>query len=101
MFTDKTVGIPAVMLNQSPDRFYHTSTDTIDKIDPNQMAYVTRIAVLSSLTYMFPKHVCKEILLTWARDEAVELMKKVSHESVRNLARGGVSKDTEMARSSS
>jgi hypothetical protein len=87
MFTDKTVGIPAVMLNQSPDRFYHTSTDTIDKIDPNQMAYVTRIAVLSSLTYIIPKHVCKEILLTWARDEAVELMRKVSHESVRKLAR--------------
>jgi hypothetical protein len=87
MFTDKTVGIPAVMLNQSPDRFYHTSTDTIDKIDPNQMAYVTRIAVLSSLTYMLPKQICKEILLTWARDEAVELMRKVNHESVRNLAR--------------
>ncbi|MHA2142584.1 MAG: DUF4910 domain-containing protein [Candidatus Thorarchaeota archaeon] len=87
MFTDKTVGIPAVMLNQSPDRFYHTSTDTIEKIDPNQMAYVTRIAILSSLTYMLPKQVCKEILLTWARDEFVELMRKVSHEGVRNLAR--------------
>ncbi|MHA2065950.1 MAG: DUF4910 domain-containing protein [Candidatus Thorarchaeota archaeon] len=87
MFTDKTVGIPAVMLNQSPDRFYHTSTDTIDKIDPNQMAYATRIAVLSSLTYMLPTNVCKEILLTWARDESVELMRKVSHEGVRNLAR--------------
>ncbi|MHA2040226.1 MAG: DUF4910 domain-containing protein [Candidatus Thorarchaeota archaeon] len=87
MFTDKTVGIPSVMLNQSPDRFYHTSTDTIEKIDPNQMSYVTRIAILSSLTYTHSKHVCKEILLTWARDEAVELMRKVSHESVRNLAR--------------
>jgi hypothetical protein len=87
MFTDKTVGIPAVMLNQSPDRFYHTSTDTIEKIDPNQMAYVSRIAVLSSLTYILPKHVCKEILLTWARDEAVELMRKVSHKSVRDLSR--------------
>ncbi len=87
MFTDKTVGIPAVMLNQSPDRFYHTSTDTIDKIDPNQMAYVTRIAVLTSLTYMLPKQVCKEILLTWARDESVELMRRVSHDGVRSLAR--------------
>ena len=87
IFTDKTVGIPAVMLNQSPDRFYHTSTDTIDKIDPNQMAYVTRIAVLSALTYMLPKYVCKEILLTCARDESMELMRRVLHEGVRKLAR--------------
>jgi len=32
MLTDSTVGKPAVMLGQNPDRFYHTSTDTIDKI---------------------------------------------------------------------
>jgi len=27
-------GIPAVMLNQWPDRFYHTHLDSIDKLDP-------------------------------------------------------------------
>ena len=28
-------GIPAYMLNQWPDKFYHSSEDTIDKIDPH------------------------------------------------------------------
>ncbi|NPA96585.1 MAG: DUF4910 domain-containing protein [Crenarchaeota archaeon] len=27
-------GVPAIMLNQWPDRFYHTDMDTIDKLDP-------------------------------------------------------------------
>ncbi len=27
-------GIPAVMINQWPDRFYHTDMDTVDKLDP-------------------------------------------------------------------
>ena len=57
MLTDSTIGIPAVMLNQSPDRFYHTSTDTIDKIDTRQMGYASRIAALTSLSMVLPNHV--------------------------------------------
>jgi aminopeptidase YwaD len=77
MLTDATVGIPAVMLNQNPDRFYHTSTDTIDKIDTRQMAYATRIAVLSALSLVLPKYVYEETVLTECRNEFVELMEKV------------------------
>jgi hypothetical protein len=87
MFTDATVGIPAIMLNQIPDRFYHTSTDTSDQIDPRQMAYATRIAVLSSLSYIIPKQTCVDLLMTDCRDEAIELMKEVVGEGVRELSR--------------
>lgn len=87
MLTDSTVGIPSVMLNQHPDRFYHTSTDTIDKIDSRQMAYATRIAVLSALSYVLPKQVCKELLMTLCRDETIEMMHRVSHDGVCELSK--------------
>ncbi|MCL2497571.1 MAG: DUF4910 domain-containing protein [Symbiobacteriaceae bacterium] len=38
ILSDPTVGIPSPMLIQWPDKFYHTSADTIDKVDP-QMLY--------------------------------------------------------------
>jgi aminopeptidase YwaD len=42
-----SVGIACPMLIQWPDRFYHTSFDTIDKVDPNSL----RRAGLLSATY--------------------------------------------------
>jgi aminopeptidase YwaD len=32
IFSDPTVGVPMPMLNQWPDKFYHTSADTLDKV---------------------------------------------------------------------
>jgi len=87
MLTDSTVGIPAVMLNQSGDRFYHTSTDTIDKIDTRQMAYASRIAALTSLSMVLPKHVYEETIMTLARNEFIELMQQVSTQCVTELSR--------------
>ncbi|MHA1927746.1 MAG: DUF4910 domain-containing protein, partial [Candidatus Thorarchaeota archaeon] len=77
LFTDATVKIPAIMLNQSPDKFYHTSTDTTDKIDPVQMAFVSRVITLSALTLCHPRHVCKEAILVLCRNEGAELIQKV------------------------
>lgn len=34
ILSDPTVGVPCPMLIQWPDKFYHTSEDTIDKVDP-------------------------------------------------------------------
>ena len=87
MLTDSTVGVPAVMLNQSPDRFYHTSTDTIDNIDTRQMAYASRIAALTSLSMVLPKHVYEENIMTLSRNEFTELMQSVSTQGVTELSR--------------
>ncbi len=87
MLTDCTIGIPAVMLNQTPDRFYHTSTDTIDKIDTRQIAYASRVAALSALCMVLPKHVYEETILTYCRNEFVELMEHVSINGVTELSR--------------
>jgi hypothetical protein len=87
MLTDSTVGVPAVMLNQDPDRFYHTSTDTPDKLDTRQMAYASRIGALSALSLVLPKHVYEETMLTECRNEFVELMQEVSLRGVTELSR--------------
>ncbi len=44
IFSDPTVGVPMPMLNQWPDRFYHTSADTLDKVKPESLARVGTIA---------------------------------------------------------
>ena len=86
MFVDATVGIPSVMLNQSPDKFYHTSTDTADKIDPAQMAYATRVAVLTALTYLYSGHTIEEAILAEVRNEAIDIMQAVGTQGITELA---------------
>ncbi|MBN1179085.1 MAG: DUF4910 domain-containing protein [Anaerolineae bacterium] len=46
IFSDPTVGVPMPMLIQWPDRYYHTSDDTPDRVDPAMMARVGRLAAV-------------------------------------------------------
>lgn len=46
---DPSVGIPCPMLIQWPDRFYHTSADTLDKVDPG----VLRRLAIAAATYAY------------------------------------------------
>ncbi len=43
-----SLGIPAVMLNQWPDRYYHTSGDTLDKMSP-RLVYRLGVAALAAV----------------------------------------------------
>jgi aminopeptidase YwaD len=38
IFSDPTVGVPMPMLIQWPDRFYHTTADTLDRVSPETLA---------------------------------------------------------------
>lgn len=40
IFADPTVGVPCPMLIQWPDKYYHTSQDTLDKVDPEMLRRV-------------------------------------------------------------
>lgn len=44
ILSDPTVGVPTPMLIQWPDKFYHTSADTIDKVDPEMLAVAGGLA---------------------------------------------------------
>jgi aminopeptidase YwaD len=49
ILSDPTVGVPTPMLMQWPDKYYHTSGDTIDKISPDVM----RRMVIAASTYAY------------------------------------------------
>ena len=51
------------------------------------MSYASRIAALSALSLVFPKHVYEETILTECRNEFVELMQEVSLRGVTELSR--------------
>lgn len=44
ILSDPMIHIPTIMLGQWPDKNYHTSTDTVDKIDPIVLKYSTTLA---------------------------------------------------------
>jgi hypothetical protein len=44
IFGDPSVGVPAPMLIQWPDRFYHTTADTLDRVDPRSLARAAALA---------------------------------------------------------
>lgn len=46
VFCDMTIGVPCVMLGQWPDKYYHTSSDTLECVDPNVLAFSTSVAAL-------------------------------------------------------
>ncbi len=44
VFSDPSVGVPMPMLIQWPDKFYHTSADTLDKVSPDSLARAGTVA---------------------------------------------------------
>ena len=46
VLSDPSVGVPAPMLIQWPDRFYHTSADTPDRTDPQSLARAGSLAAI-------------------------------------------------------
>ena len=49
ILSDPSVGVPTPMLIQWPDKFYHTSEDTLDKVDPASLSVVGDLAA----TYLY------------------------------------------------
>ncbi len=49
VFVDPSIGVPCPMLIQWPDRYYHSSYDTADRVDPEALALTTRIAATYAL----------------------------------------------------
>ncbi len=44
ILSDPSVGVPTPMLIQWPDKFYHTSEDTLDKVSPHMLGIVGGLA---------------------------------------------------------
>ncbi len=67
ILSDPTVGVPTPMLIQWPDRFYHTSEDTLDKVDPAMLARIGSLAA----GYAYAVACAGENEATWLGHEIV------------------------------
>lgn len=88
VLSDPTVGIPCPMVIQWPDKYYHTSEDTPDKVDPRMLH---RVSILTA-TYTW-------FLATAGYPEAVWLAGEMAagfgaeiHSKVQELLRQGMEK---------
>lgn len=67
IFSDPTVGVPMPMLIQWPDRFYHTTADTLEKTDPASLALAGSLAG----TYVYWIATAGQPAAAWLADEIV------------------------------
>jgi aminopeptidase YwaD len=65
ILSDPTVGVPTPMLIQWPDKFWHTSEDTLDKVDPHMLAVLGGLA--TTYTYFVANAGQREV--TWLGQE--------------------------------
>jgi aminopeptidase-like protein len=65
IFADPAVGVPCPMLIQWPDKFYHTSADTLDKVDP---AMLRRAGILTC-AYAYAIAAAREPEALWLLNE--------------------------------
>ena len=84
LLIDPSVGVPCPMINQWPDKFYHTSTDTLEKVDPSQLARVGSIA--ATYAYFLANAGPQEA--TWLAEEVLSRHKT----RVLTLTRDGVTR---------
>jgi hypothetical protein len=85
IFSDPTVGIPSPLLIQWPDRFYHTSLDTLDKVDPQMLARVGKVAA----TYAYFLALAGREEATWLAWEMVSRFKERLVRLVQEERRAG------------
>jgi aminopeptidase-like protein len=77
ILSDPTVGIPCPMLIQWPDKFYHTSMDTLEKVDPKSLKMVGTIS--AAYAYFLANASNKEA--TWL---AYELISRFKNEVIKS-----------------
>ena len=93
IFSDPLIGVPCVSFTQWPDLFYHTSGDTVERIDPVLVATTARVAgcIVWSLANMAEADL--DPLLSRACENYVAALRreaglwKQNHESARALSR--------------
>lgn len=67
IFSDPTVGVPMPMVIQWPDKFYHTTADTLEKTDPQSLALAGTLAG----TYAYWIATADARSAAWLADEIV------------------------------
>ncbi|WP_209475664.1 DUF4910 domain-containing protein [Thermococcus stetteri] len=89
-------GVPSVMLITWPDRFYHSSGDTIDKISRETVGIIGR-AVLSAVLFLSEgeKGRLKGLAKGYSRKVLGEIGMRIEPEESEELVRRGFARDAE------
>jgi aminopeptidase YwaD len=82
ILADPTVGVPCPMIIQWPDRFYHTSWDTPDKVDP---AMMRRVGLMTA-AYAYFAAAAGPAEAAWLATEMAALFPGQLHEAVAGAA---------------
>lgn len=98
IFSDPSVGVPCPMIIQWPDRFYHTSLDTVDKVDPEMLG---RAALMAS-TYAYFIASAGRAEARWMMEETVNryerrILERGQRELTRALNEAGRAERPETA----
>ena len=92
ILSDPQVGIPSIMLGQWPDKYYHTSADTIERLDMNVLKFSTLLAAVYVYTLcdlhkrdarLILNHQCTRLM---ARMETITRRAMLAHSDPRELA---------------
>ncbi len=67
IYSDPTVGVPSPMIIQWPDKFWHTSYDTLDKVDPEMLR---KVALMTATYAYFIANAGKEEVIWLATEVA-------------------------------
>jgi hypothetical protein len=89
ILSDPTVGVPTPMLIQWPDRFWHTTDDTLDKVDPHMLAVLGGLA--TTYTYFVANAGSREA--TWLGHEMLSRFRARLAHSVQNNLTDALTKD--------
>jgi aminopeptidase YwaD len=90
ILSDPSVGVPCPMIIQWPDKFYHTSLDTLEKVDP---ASLHRAGVLAA-TYAYFVANAAAAQATWLGLEMLARIKGRFAATVQGIVTEAMSKNT-------
>ncbi|MGN7385499.1 DUF4910 domain-containing protein [Sporosarcina sp. SAFN-015] len=77
ILSDPTINIPTIMLGQWPDKYYHTSGDTIDEVDPFILQKSASIAASYLYSLANLKVADVPIILNKSRERLVTILTKL------------------------
>jgi hypothetical protein len=93
VYSDPTVGVACPMMIQWPDKFYHTSADTIDKVDPGMLRRVALIT--ATYAYFIANSGAEEAL--WIASETASREKRAVLQKIHDTVTAASNGDAEAA----
>jgi aminopeptidase-like protein len=93
VYSDPTVGVACPMMIQWPDKFYHTSADTIDKVDPGMLRRVALIT--ATYSYFIANAGAEEAL--WVASETASREKRGVLQRIHDSVTAASNGDAETA----